>query len=52
MKKKRADHIGARGIRLRARGYTINASPGPTIKQQYPIVNCTMVSNDAYMHIV
>jgi len=29
MKKKRAVHIGARGIRLNALGYTMNASPGP-----------------------
>jgi len=29
MKKNRADHIGARGIRLRARGYAMKARPGP-----------------------
>ena len=29
MKKKRADQSGASGMRLRARGYTMNAKPGP-----------------------
>ena len=31
MKKNNADHIGASGIILSARGYTINANPGPEI---------------------
>ena len=31
MKKKRAVHIGANGIRLNALGYAINARPGPEI---------------------
>lgn len=29
MKKNKADHIGANGIKLSARGYTTNASSGP-----------------------
>ena len=36
MKKKRAVHIGARGIRLKALGYTTNASPGPVDNNHIP----------------
>jgi len=43
MKKNSADHIGASGIRLKARGYATNAKPGPDNHSSFAHVNSNTV---------